>query len=179
MLHVLTPHISGHRNATDSFGNGVMRQVIHTALRKSVSWTSNGSNEDNLALVEGDVCIELDDDFWALKLLRFPSSTKLATIFAIGRLCALHLLQVKNGPHPISPALLSFIVNGVSSLTTSESNHLWLGDNLFPTLANIIKSLPTEDDNVSNLVMDGVNRDHITRICQSRLMTDVSATALG
>ncbi|KAG1856406.1 hypothetical protein DFJ58DRAFT_840914 [Suillus subalutaceus] len=146
---------AGHRNATDSFGNGIMRQVIHTALRKSVSWTSDGSNEDNLALAEGDVCIELDDDFWALKLSWFPSSKKLATIFAIGRLCALHILQVQNGPHPISPALLSFIVNGVLSLTTSESNHLWLGDNLFPTLANIIKSLPTEDENVSNLVMDG------------------------
>jgi hypothetical protein len=160
-LHLLTLHISGHRNATDSFGNGVMRQVIHTALRKSVSWTSDGSNEDDLALAEGDVCIELDDNFWALKLSRFPSSKKLVTIFAIGHLCALHILWVQNGPHPISPALLSFIVNGVLSLTTSESNHLWLGNNLFPTLANIIKSLPTENENVSNLVMDGVNRDHI------------------
>jgi len=175
-LHLLTLHISGHRNATDSFGNGVMRQVIHTALQKSVSWTSDGSNEDDLAFAEGDVCIELDDDFWALKLSRFPSSKKLVTIFAIGHLCALHILRVQNGPHLISPALLSFIVNGVLSLTTSESNHLWLGDNLFPTLANIIKSLPTENENVSNLVMDGVNRDHIARICQSRLMTNVSAT---
>jgi hypothetical protein len=175
--------VSGSRDATDSFGDGVMRQVIYTALQKCLAWTSDAAdaNQDMPLPIAGDACTALDDDFLSLKLSRFPSTEKLAVVFAIGRLCALHLLKVCNAPHPITPALLSLIVNGTTCLTAGQdhmNSSTWLHVSS-PALAQILSSLPTENGSASDLPTDPVNRLHITRICQSRLDTSVSLIELS
>ncbi|KAG2114773.1 uncharacterized protein F5147DRAFT_770088 [Suillus discolor] len=168
---------AGSPDATDSIGDGVMRQVIDTTLHKCLRWTSDTTEvHGDLSAITGDASIMLDDDFVSLKLSRFPSAEKLAVVFTIGRLCALHLLKVCNAPHPITPAIFSLIINGASSLTNQGSindHGSWLRS-VSPALADVLASLPAADGSASNLPVDAANRSHITRICQSRLDTSFS-----
>ncbi|KAG1718135.1 hypothetical protein EDB19DRAFT_1838548 [Suillus lakei] len=153
----------GSPDATDSIGDGVMRQVIDTALHKCLRWTSDTTEVyGDISAITGDASMTLDDDFVSLKLSRFPSAEKLTVV------C--------NAPRPITPAIFSLIVNGASCLTNQDSindHGSWLRA-LSPALAEVLASLPAADGSASDLPVDTVNRSHITRICQSRLDTSFS-----
>jgi hypothetical protein len=106
--------VSGSPDTTDSIGDGVMRQVIDTALHKCLRWTSEVHGD--ISTITGDTSITLDDNFVSLKLKlsRFPT-------VGFGCLCALYLLKVCNAPHPITPDIFSLIINGAFCLIDSDS----------------------------------------------------------
>lgn len=175
-MHTLIDlNTSGHPEATDSIGDGPMRQILDTAMRRCLTWKPDiGSGDDEDVMdVDGDVSSLLDDGYVSLKLSRFPSPEKLDIIFALGRICAWYLVKINSGPDPISPALLELVMNGVSSIMDEK----WLST-LYPTLADVLSVVPPDDQNGQRLPREPEMRSRITRICHVRLDTTVCAHIL-
>ncbi|KAG1752602.1 uncharacterized protein EDB91DRAFT_1077951 [Suillus paluster] len=134
---------AGHAAATDSIGDGVLHQILETALMLCVSWKPECSGDDGgdelMEDTDGDACETLDDEYIALKLSRFPSDEKLDALSALRHLSAIYMLKVGNGPDPVSPALLKCAVNTIDSIIDMP----WL-QHMFKTLALTLAMLPAE-----------------------------------
>ncbi|KAG2127387.1 hypothetical protein BD769DRAFT_1775932 [Suillus cothurnatus] len=130
---------AGHPDATDSIGDGVLRHVLESALAKCISWKPSHTSTNSSDGEEGDTCETLDDGYVTLKISSFPSDEKLDIVFALGRLAAIYMIKVSNGPDPVSPALLECVINGLDAIMDLP----WLR-HFHPSLMQTLILLPVE-----------------------------------
>jgi hypothetical protein len=158
---------SGHPDATDSIGDGVLRHVLESALAKCISWKPSHTSTNSSDGGEGDTCETLDDGYVTLKISSFPSDEKLDIVFALGRLAAIYMIKVGNGPDPVSPALLECVINGLDAIMDLP----WLR-HFHPSLMQTLILLPVEHG--GEMPSNVQDRLRLVRIFQTHMGSTVS-----